>query len=502
MATFRLETALALAELNARKAATEAALAQSHRRDRESAGYLGASPSPSPPRERHAPRRSPSPQTEIAALLRILQMQQQMQQQQAADQRREDDRREERREEQRREDRREAAERAGRLEDRIAEATERAALLEARLVQATSTTVGGSAPTSGFRSNKAFDTLPLFSGDNNQPFRPWHEEFMSKAGIVGVNHDNLRELRLKLTGPARAHYYGRYADHDEPTLLAAMAHLSSEFGAKYEEAKLWAGVYQFKRKPGCPGKEVTRTLAANRQKMLAAGIPAARSEAEDLYYLHELSLTAAQLAVFLAQLSGRADVSDAHLKRLTGAPDETRRESLMPALTSSDERTELFATRLGLIVAFLEHDPGESGHGGTVRAAATSGLPDETSAPPPARPPPPPQSPAPSTNRAAVVLALKADWEARRAREGPAPRYHGSRSGDNTEYLSRNAATFAERQANRWCFGCTPEQLAEQGPIPHWECKHHGQDASEAARMNRVPGSGRQVLGTRTPRRD
>ena len=105
-----------------------------------------------------------------------------------------------------------------------------------------------------------------------------------------------------------------------------MAHLSSEFGAKYGEAKLWAGVYQFKRKPGCPGKDVTRALAANRQKMLAAGIPAARSEAEDMYYLHELSLMAAQLAVFLAQLSGRADVSDAHLQRLMGAPDGTRRE--------------------------------------------------------------------------------------------------------------------------------------------------------------------------------
>ena len=186
-----------------------------------------------------------------------------MQQQQAADQRREDIRREDCREEQRREDRREAAERVERLEERVAE---QAALLEARLLQSTSTTVGGPASTSGFRPKKAFDTLPLFSGDNNQPFRPWHEEFMSKAGIVGVHHDNLRELRLKLTGPARAHYYRRYTDHDEPTLLAAMAHLSSEFGAKYEEAKLWAGVYHFKLKPGCPGKEVTRTLAANRQK--------------------------------------------------------------------------------------------------------------------------------------------------------------------------------------------------------------------------------------------
>jgi hypothetical protein len=281
-----------------------------------------------------------------------------------------------------------------------------------------------------------------------------------------------------------------------------MAHLSSEFGAKYGEAKLWAGVYQFKRKPGCPGKDVTRALAANRQKMLAAGIPAARSEAEDMYYLHELSLTAAQLAVFLAQLSGRADVSDAHLQRLMGAPDGTRRESFRPALTSSDERTELFETRLELIVAFLDHDPGEPGHGGTARAAAASGSPDDTPSPvPPARPPPPSNSCTPPANRAAVVLALKADWETRRARPGHPPRYYGPRQGDNSAFLTRNAAAFTERLANRACLGCTPEQLAAQGHIPHWECKYHGQDASETDRALRVPGSGREVLGPLSNRR-
>ena len=278
MSICRIETEIA--ELDAKKAVAEAALAQSRQWTRalepESAGTLGTSPGPSPPRERRSPRRSPSRPIEVAALLIFFQMQQQ----QAADQRREDDRRredqdqrrEERREEQRREDRREAAEREARLETRIAE---REARLEARLLQTPSTAPVGPTSTSGFKSNKAFDLLPLFSGENSQSFRSWHEEFMSKAGIVGVHHDNLRELRLKLTGPARAHYYGRYTDNDEPTLLAAMAHLSSEFGAKYGEAKLWAGVYQFKRKPGCPGKDVTRTLAANRQKMLAAGIPAA-----------------------------------------------------------------------------------------------------------------------------------------------------------------------------------------------------------------------------------
>ena len=150
MVIFRLETELA--ELNARKAAAEAALAQSHRRDSESAGNLGASTSPSSPLERRSPQKSPSPPAEVAAFLQILQIQQQMQQQQAADQRREDNRREDRREEQRREDRREAAERAERLEERVAE---QAALLEARLLQSTSATVGGPASTSGFRSNEA-----------------------------------------------------------------------------------------------------------------------------------------------------------------------------------------------------------------------------------------------------------------------------------------------------------------------------------------------------------
>jgi hypothetical protein len=62
---------------------------------------------------------------------------------------------------------------------------------------------------------------------------------MSKADIVGVHHDTLRELLLKLTGPVRAYYHGRYTDNDEQTLLAALAHLPSEFGAnpaKYEGA--------------------------------------------------------------------------------------------------------------------------------------------------------------------------------------------------------------------------------------------------------------------------
>ncbi len=78
-----------------------------------------------------------------------------------------------------------------------------------------------------------------------------------------------------------------------------------------------------------------------------------------------------------------------------GAPDGTRRESFLPALTSSDECTELFETRLDLIVTFPYHYLGEPGHGGTALVAATSGSPDDRGTPspsPPARPPPPSNS--------------------------------------------------------------------------------------------------------------
>ena len=131
------------------------------------------------------------------------------------------------------------------------------------------------APTTGFQSNKSFAGVAVFSEDSaqGQPFRQWTADFLAKAGIVGVHHDNLRELRLKLTGPALEHYDRKWAATDEPELSAVLAYLSSEFGAKYEESGLFADYYQYKRKPGTPGKEVTRTLTNARQKMQAAGMP-------------------------------------------------------------------------------------------------------------------------------------------------------------------------------------------------------------------------------------
>ena len=58
-----------------------------------------------------------------------------------------------------------------------------------------------------------------------------------------MQHDNLRKLRQRLAGTAREHHHGQYQDTTEPAILEALAHLSSEFGAKYAEAKVWAGIY-------------------------------------------------------------------------------------------------------------------------------------------------------------------------------------------------------------------------------------------------------------------
>jgi hypothetical protein len=98
-----METEIAV--LDARKAAVEAALAQSHQRthalERESTDNLGFSRSFSPPCEslRRSPRRSHSPQSEVAALMQLFMRQQQQaadREQQAADR---EQRREERRDE-------------------------------------------------------------------------------------------------------------------------------------------------------------------------------------------------------------------------------------------------------------------------------------------------------------------------------------------------------------------------------------------------------------------
>jgi hypothetical protein len=96
------------------------------------------------------------------------------------------------------------------------------------------------------------------------------------------------------------------------------------------------------------------------------------------------------------------------------------------------------------------------------------------------------------TDRAAVVARLQANHTERgNDTTRPAPLYFGTAPGFDPQDLIRNAAAFAERQDAGRCCGCTPAQLAAQGPRVHWKCIDHGQDASEADRANRVAGSGR-----------
>ena len=102
-----------LAAMDERRATFETALASSRPQtppgEGESAS-LESSPNPSPPRNRRSPRRSTSPQAEIAALMQLFQLQ--MQQAADREQRHEEQAadREQRHEDQRRADRREAAE--------------------------------------------------------------------------------------------------------------------------------------------------------------------------------------------------------------------------------------------------------------------------------------------------------------------------------------------------------------------------------------------------------
>ena len=137
----------------------------------------------------------------------MLQLFERRDEQRREDERRcEDQRREERRED-RREDRREAAEREARLEARLSQAPH---------VALPNPSSVSSDP--GFKSNKSFDVVPLFSGDIGQPFRPWTVEFLAQAEIVGDAHENLRELRPKLRDPARAYFNWRYPANDPEQL--------------------------------------------------------------------------------------------------------------------------------------------------------------------------------------------------------------------------------------------------------------------------------------------
>ena len=208
-------------------------------------------------------------------------------------------------------------------------------------------------------------------------------------------------------------------------------------------------------------------------------------EEQTAYILQNL-LTSGESARWISLANADEKISDAALNALElSAADAQRGRLSCPPET----RETFFAARREHLRNFLAeqgpattgaHNPGPS----SARAAASTGT--DAVEPPPCGGPPP--FPAPLMNRAAVVARLEAQHTTRgNDTDRPPPRYYGTH--DFPE-LARNAATFTARKASRQCFGCTPAQLAAQGSIPHWECKYHGQDASDADRMRRVDGSG------------
>ena len=493
MVTFRMETEIA--ELDARKAAAEAALAQSHQRthalERESADNLGISPSPSPPCGRRSPRRSPSPPSEVAALLQLFQQQQQ----QAADreQRREEQaadrehRREERRDEQRREDRRETAEREERLEARVAE---REARLEARLLQTPS-------PASvGYRIGAAAKEFRPFEGKEDGAAYT-----LELTHLLGTHEVPVaqwpRELSLKLKGSAANWYAARFPDLPAGTfppwseLYAAILHAYSQ---SYGAAGAYQDLHSLRRLPGSTGKEAYARVEEHSMLLRRKGAHNPGPEEQHAYILQN-QLTTGESARWISLANADEKISDAALNALElGAADARTGRLSCPPPT----RETFFAARREHLRNFLnEQGPATTGDrssgSSSARAAVSTGHDTAELPTPPSGGTP--ISSAPPVDRVAVVARLQAQHTARgNDTEKPPPRYYGTAECPD---LPRNATMFAERKASRACFGCTPAQLTAQGPIPHWLCKYHGQDASAADRIRRVPGSGPETLHLR-----
>ena len=484
--TSRMETEIA--ELDARKAAVEAALAQSHQRthalERESTDNLGASRSPSPPCEglRRSPRRSHSPQSEVAALMQLFQQQQQ----QAADR---EQRREERRDEQRREDRREAAEREARLEARLAE---REARVEARLLQ-----------------NPSIASVGYRIGSAAKEFRPFEGKEDGAAYILELTHllgthevpvtQWPRELSLKLKGSAANWYAARFPDLPVGTFppwsefYAAMLHTYSQ---SYGAAGAYQDLHNLRRLPGSTGKEAYARVEEHSMLLRRKGVHNPGPEEQHAYILQN-QLTAGESARWISLANADEKISDAALNALElGTADARTGRLSCPPPT----REAFFAARREHLRNFLnEQGPATTGDrsmgSSSARAAVSTG--NDTAEPPtPPSEGAPPSSPAATpADRAAVVARLQAQHMARGSdTEKPPPRYYGT---PECPDLSRNAKVFAERRASRACFGCTPAQLEAQGPIPHWRCKYHGQDASDADRVRRVDGSGPATIHRR-----
>ena len=320
------------------------------------------------------------------------------------------------------------------------------------------------------------------------------------------DHDAARELCLKLTDTALQAYSRGFAADSRPTFAAVVAQLSKEFIRPYQGATRWAAYFRYKRPAGSSGKEVKQQLHAARQDCLDDNIPLdSLSPAEHLFYVYQLSLSAAQSAHFLASLSSNPQASDDYLRSLTPGEETDRRESLTVP-QNSDARTACFQLRVTLIEAFLDHDNGDPGHGGTARAAVTSA--DTLEDPSPRTPGSwaggvevvTPDAAAagrsPQTTLDVQVFDRECRLNVARAnrilaskdstKPMPPPEYCGS----NPQHLEANKKRFLARQAKGECFAC-PEGELQHG-VNFLHCKQHGREATTQQRLDpahRVTGS-------------
>jgi hypothetical protein len=194
------------------------------------------------------------------------------------------------------------------------------------------------------------------------------------------------------------------------------------------------------------------------------------SPAEQHYCMCELGLSALQLQTFLAQLSGRADVSDDFFQSLSLETVVRRCKSILNP-QDSDERRACFLRRLNLIEVFLQHDLGDGKEG---RAPVTTAA--DAASPVSQKPPvtTPFSAAAPTCEAAALVRVLKADWHLLRNRAGPPPQSFGT----NALHLAVNQAIHDSSVLNQTCFSCTPIQIKEEAPGQlHWDCMYHCQNA-------------------------
>jgi hypothetical protein len=278
------------------------------------------------------------------------------------------------------------------------------------------------------------------------------------------------------------------------------------YGQSYGAAGAYQELHSLRRLQGTTGKAAFARVEELSMLLRRKGVNNPGPEEQTAYILQN-QLTPGESARWISLANADERISDAtlHELELHTADARSGRNSCPPAtretfFTARREHLRNFLNEQGAAVGASAARAAvatgnDQEHGTTAasdrplgasasRAAGSTG--NNTTEPPTTTRETPPST-LPSADRRAMVARLQAMYTKRgNETDRPMPRYYGTPA--KPESL-RNATEFAERKASQQCFGCTPEQRQAQGTIPHWECRYHGQDASDADRAKRVAGS-------------